>query len=179
VIRPADFGADPTGQHDSSAAFRAVIAYVWAAGRVGSNSSFEHGLTDLGGVVIDLAGGTYMLDEPLLLPSQGGGNLNIQDGTLRAGKGFPGKVEPSKPSSHRPTAGRYLIEANATGTNLWHTFEVSANTHEPSFFFLSFSLCSMIVYPARLRTNARKSNEKGLFPTDALAAGHHDLECCV
>jgi hypothetical protein len=57
-----------------------------------------------------------------VLPSQGGGNLNIQDGTLRAGEYFH-KVEPSKPSSHRPSSGRYLLEANASGTNLWHTFE--------------------------------------------------------
>jgi hypothetical protein len=66
VIRPTDFGADPTGQRDSSAAFREAVAYAWATGRTGSNSSFEHGLTDLGGLVIDLVGGTYLLEEPLV-----------------------------------------------------------------------------------------------------------------
>jgi len=46
------------------------------------------GIVDLGGVVLDLGGGDYLLSAPLVVP-QYVGNLRIIDGTLRASATFP------------------------------------------------------------------------------------------
>ena len=46
------------------------------------------GISNLGGATLDLAGGTYSLSAPLLIP-QMYGNLRIIDGTLRAHPTFP------------------------------------------------------------------------------------------
>jgi hypothetical protein len=85
VIFPTSFGADPTGAADSSAAFASAMAAVLARA-TGRNMS--DGIADLGGVVLDLQGGTYLLSEPLVVP-QFFGNLRVIDGTLRAAAAFP------------------------------------------------------------------------------------------
>ena len=86
VVYPADFGADPTGLRDSTAAFAAAMAALLAHNT--SGHSDEGGTVDLGGAMLDLEGGDYLVDAPLLVPSNYS-NCAIAHGTLRAGAGFP------------------------------------------------------------------------------------------
>jgi hypothetical protein len=86
AVRPADFGADPTGVVDSSAAFTAAVSALRA--RNTSGNTLE-GLVDLGGCLLDLEGGDYLLSNPVTL-GQGISNFAIAHGTLRAGPEFSG-----------------------------------------------------------------------------------------
>jgi hypothetical protein len=85
VLFPTNYGADPTGTTDSSPAFALVLSALLARA-TGKNMS--DGIADLGGVVVDLQGGEYLLSAPFALP-QFLGNLRIIDGTLRASPLFP------------------------------------------------------------------------------------------
>ena len=85
-IRPFDFGADPTGLRDSTAAFSAALAALLS--RNASSLMLAPGIADLGGATLDLGGGVYLVSSPLIIP-QGFGNLRIVGGTLRAGPAFP------------------------------------------------------------------------------------------
>lgn len=86
VVSPVDFGADPTGKTDSTTAFAAALAAVLSHNTSGHVMS--DGIVDLGGVVLDLGGGDYLLSQPLAIP-QYFGNMRIIDGTLRASASFP------------------------------------------------------------------------------------------
>ena len=85
----ADFGGDPTGVHDASAAFDKALAAVWAHPSEAKNDwmmpdgSLIVG-PDLGGATLDLEGGTYGVSRPVRFPSAGGGNMFIRGGTIRA-----------------------------------------------------------------------------------------------
>jgi hypothetical protein len=96
VIFPADFGADPTGKADSSAAFAAALVDMLSRG----SGNMSDGIKDLGGVVMDLQGGEYLLSAPLVIP-QFFGNMRFIDGTLRA-------------MASTFNASRYLVEVGAT-----------------------------------------------------------------
>ncbi|KAF9597240.1 hypothetical protein IFM89_016381 [Coptis chinensis] len=98
VFYPIGYGADPTGAQDSSVA---ILSSINDAFKVQSGLELLPGVNDLGGVVIDLQGGNYKIDQPIRLPS-GGGNVVIQSGTLRASSIFPGDrhlIELWSPSS--------------------------------------------------------------------------------
>lgn len=94
VLSVVDFGADPTGQKDSSDAILKTILAAYAIGKA-NGFNFSWGV-DAGGVVIDLVGGQYRLDSPVVWPGEAGGNLVVQHGSLHASASFP--------------AGRYLFE---------------------------------------------------------------------
>ncbi|KAG8066247.1 hypothetical protein GUJ93_ZPchr0004g39703 [Zizania palustris] len=98
VYHVTDYGADPTGGADATAAINRAIADAF--GRP-SNGSMTGGIPDLGGAEIHLDGGTYLLKDPLTLPASGGGNFKIHSGSLRAADDFP--------------IDRYLIELSAKG----------------------------------------------------------------
>ena len=83
VLRPAAFGADPTGKADSAAAFDRLLAAAWSA-PVGR---FTNGPDTA--AVVDLEGGVYTLSRPLVFPAAGGGGLAMRDGVLRATPDFP------------------------------------------------------------------------------------------
>jgi hypothetical protein len=93
VIIPTDFGADPTGKTDASVSLAAAIKALL---QLGDTTDFQ-GRVDLGGAVLDLAGGRYLISEPLLFPS-GYANFRVQRGTLIASKAFP------------PTAEMYMLQ---------------------------------------------------------------------
>ena len=95
---PIDFGADPTGVNDSTAAFASLLMTLFAQPHP---HPLADGMTDLGGVVIDLSGGDYLISKPIVIPPLYG-NIFIQRGTLRASKSFP--------------ADRYLIEIGNSST---------------------------------------------------------------
>ncbi|XP_027183816.1 polygalacturonase QRT3 [Coffea eugenioides] len=87
VFYPIGYGADPSGVADSSDAILEAIGYAFGI----QNKGFQllPGIKDLGGVVIDLQGGNYLISRPLRFPS-GFGNILVQGGTLRASNTFPG-----------------------------------------------------------------------------------------
>lgn len=97
ILGVTSFGADPTGKVDSSAAIRAAINKAWSIGEA-SGWNFTYG-PDLGGIVIDLEGGQYLLESPVQWPGRPGGNLVVQHGSLHAGASFP--------------AGGYLFQLDA------------------------------------------------------------------
>ena len=90
-VVPSDFGADPTGATDSTAAFAQAMAALLTAR--GPRHTMADNNTDLGGATLDLSGGTYLISAPLVIPG-GNGNLHIVDGTLRASPTFPGDPSP-------------------------------------------------------------------------------------
>lgn len=68
------YGADPTGETDSTDAILNAIA---DAVRGPGNGEMMKGIVNLGGVRIDLDGGIYKISRPLRLPVAGRGNLMV------------------------------------------------------------------------------------------------------
>eukprot|EP00054_Salpingoeca_dolichothecata_P013636 m.76163 g.76163 ORF g.76163 m.76163 type:complete len:496 (+) comp20579_c0_seq5:184-1671(+) len=100
TVYPTDFGADPTGQNDSSNSFSKALSQLF---RLGSHHQLANNITDLGGATLDLGGGDFLLSQPLVIP-QDYGNFRITRGTIRASATFP--------------SSRYLIEVgSSTCTN--------------------------------------------------------------
>jgi hypothetical protein len=87
LLTPVSFGADPTGKADASPAFAQLLTALQAR-CAGVARNMSDGISDCGGLVVDLQGGAYLLTEPLVIP-QFLGNLRVIDGTLRAAPGFP------------------------------------------------------------------------------------------
>eukprot|EP00037_Helgoeca_nana_P018239 m.174645 g.174645 ORF g.174645 m.174645 type:complete len:662 (-) comp24362_c0_seq1:222-2207(-) len=85
-INPTAFGADPTGQHDSTTAMTAAVAALLTIR--GPRHTMASNITDLGGATLDLSGGTYLISAPIVIPAMFG-NLQIVRGTLRASATFP------------------------------------------------------------------------------------------
>lgn len=96
VYHVTDYGADPTGATDATAAIKKAIADAFS---LPSNATMTAGIPDLGGAEIHLDGGSYLVNGPLTLPASGGGNFKIHSGSLRASAEFP--------------TDRYLIELSA------------------------------------------------------------------
>ncbi|KAJ1272733.1 hypothetical protein BS78_06G225200 [Paspalum vaginatum] len=100
VFHVTDYGADPTGAADATAAINKAIADAF---RPPSNATMTGGIPDLGGAEVHLDGGTYLVKAPLTLPASGGGNFMIHGGTLRAAPDFP--------------TDRYLIELSESASS--------------------------------------------------------------
>ncbi|KAL0912275.1 hypothetical protein M5K25_018237 [Dendrobium thyrsiflorum] len=106
VYHVTDYGADPTGKIDSTAA---ILRALSDAFRPPSNLSLIAGIADLGGAELNLDGGSYLISSPIALPSSPAGNLKIHSGSLRASTNFP--------------TNRYLIE-------LWPSQSTSSYNYE-------------------------------------------------
>ena len=74
MIYPISYGADPTGGQDSS---DAILEALTDAFQLQTELNMLPRVADLGGVVIDLQGGSYKIGKPLRFPSSGGGNLLV------------------------------------------------------------------------------------------------------
>ena len=101
TVSPIDFGADPTGATDSTAAFTNAMAALL------NHSShavppMADAIVNLGGATLDLRGGEYLVSQPLIIPKLVG-NVRIRGGSLLASPSFP--------------AGRFLIEVGEEGCN--------------------------------------------------------------
>ena len=106
LIRVASYpGADPYGRKDSTQAFKACISDALARGT--NKRMMGDNVTDLGGVVIDLEGGDYLISEPIHIPPLYG-NLRFQRGTIRATESFP-------PSSYLIEVGQELCDQGGQG----------------------------------------------------------------
>ncbi|KAJ3707806.1 hypothetical protein LUZ61_011511 [Rhynchospora tenuis] len=88
VFYPTNFGADPKGAKDSSDAIEKAIEVAF---KVQNNKNMLEGVNDLGGVIIDLQGGDYKISRPISFPPNGGGNVVIQGGSIRASENFKKK----------------------------------------------------------------------------------------
>ena len=85
-ISSGDYGADPTGKNDSTAAFTLALSALLSRNTSGHED--ESGTIDLGGALLDLEGGDYLLSAPLVIPSNYS-NCAIAHGSLRASTTFP------------------------------------------------------------------------------------------
>lgn len=74
VFKVTDYGADPTGQTDST---EAIFRAISDAFRAFDNKVLMAGIADLGGAEVHLEGGTYNISNPLRLPASGGGNVVV------------------------------------------------------------------------------------------------------
>ena len=74
VFNPIAYGADPTGTKDSS---DAILQALGDAFQLRSGLELLPGISDFGGVVIDLQGGNYKISKPIRFPSSGGGNIVV------------------------------------------------------------------------------------------------------
>jgi len=98
-LRPADYGADPTGKDDSTEAMaKAMKALLETSASTEVNMSSN--IRNLGGATLDLDGGIYLISQPVVIPAFVG-NVGISGGTLRASERFPG--------------GRWLLEIGDPG----------------------------------------------------------------
>jgi hypothetical protein len=85
----SQYGADPSGRRDSTAAFHRLVRDVLSCQEGGFDCHrMASGIVDLGGATIDLEGGQYLISDPIYIPPLYG-NLNILNGELRAGPSFP------------------------------------------------------------------------------------------
>ncbi|KAL2951130.1 hypothetical protein AAZX31_19G029700 [Glycine max] len=106
VYLVTSYGADPTGNSDSTEALLAAIADAAKGPSVGF---LMKDIKDLGGAQINLEGGKYVISKPLQLPLAGVGNLMIHGGTIRASYNFP-------PDGH-------LIDLSTSGESNSYNYE--------------------------------------------------------
>lgn len=87
VYHVTSYGADPTGNTDSTAALLEAISDAF--NKSPGDGFLMEGIVNLGGAEINLEGGTYSISRPLTFPTAGRGNFRIQGGTLKASDSFP------------------------------------------------------------------------------------------
>lgn len=75
VYHVTAYGADPTGQNDSTGPI--LRAITDALNGPGKGFLYE-GIVNLGGARIDLDGGNYLISRPLQFPVSGKGNLVVR-----------------------------------------------------------------------------------------------------
>jgi len=86
VVNPVEFGADPTGTVSSSDAMDAAVKAVLDLKKENRKDFLGH--YDLGGAVLDLSGGVYLIDRPVSFPALYA-NFRVTRGTLLASPQFP------------------------------------------------------------------------------------------
>ena len=149
-LNPADFGGDPTGRTDSTAAFAALCAQLFNASSRANNHMASH-ITDFGGATLDLAGGEFLISAPVLVPVLVG-NARITGGTLRASPTFPADrflVEVGSadcvPADAQGVCNEYIVihdimldaaHVAAGGVVVYHTM---GTTVGPSAFLVGFN----------------------------------------
>ena len=82
----------------SAVAWLLVAAALAGVARHGSGHAMADNVTDLGGVVVDLEGGDYLISAPITVPPMYG-NIHFTSGTIRTSVSFP--------------KGSYLVEVGA------------------------------------------------------------------
>lgn len=82
------FGADPTGKTDATAAVQAAVSAMLNTTRI-APAPMASGIANLGGAVLDLAGGEFLISAPVMIPPFLGNVRVSGGGTLRASSSFP------------------------------------------------------------------------------------------
>ncbi|KAL2244510.1 UNVERIFIED_CONTAM: Polygalacturonase QRT3 [Sesamum indicum] len=103
VFYPIGYGADPTGAQDSTSA---ILDALNDAVKLQNGLELLPGISDLGGVVIDLQGGNFKISSPIRFPAAVA-NIVVQGGTLRASSTFPSDrhlIELWAPDSRKASA---------------------------------------------------------------------------
>ena len=159
LVVPTDFGADPTGVKDSTAAFAAAMEVLLKPR--GTRHTMASNITDLGGATLDLSGGTYLISAPLVIPP-GFGNAQIVRGTLRASAAFPSDrylVEigsedcdprlPSGASDIQGSCGQFInlsemmFDASHVAAGGVSVSKTMGTTIGPSVFFTGFTVAGV------------------------------------
>ena len=112
---PEEYGGDPTGSMDSTAAVKAAVEAL--LNRTASSiPPMASGIVNVGGASLDLAGGAYLISQPVQVPSYVG-NFHIGGGgTLLASKTFPedkylieiGSKETCQPKDNQKVCNEYI-----------------------------------------------------------------------
>jgi len=87
VYSPLDYGADPTGVADSTAAVAAALSALLNASAPWGEHG-DKGMRDAGDSALDLEGGMYLVSAPLEIPPSYA-NLLVTRGSLIASQSFP------------------------------------------------------------------------------------------
>lgn len=74
VYHVTSYGADPTGNSDST---EAILTAIADAANGASEGYLMEGINNLGGAQINLEGGNYMISRSLKFPVSGVGNLMV------------------------------------------------------------------------------------------------------
>ena len=74
MFKPIEYGADPSGVNESS---DAILSALGDAFSIKNGDQMLPGISDLGGAVIDLQGGSYKIGKPIRFPATGGGNVLV------------------------------------------------------------------------------------------------------
>jgi|EP01046_Picozoa_sp_COSAG06_P026750 hypothetical protein len=98
TFSPLDYGGDPTGRRDSTAAVERCVAAALNASLPLPHERHEVDGEDHGGVMIDLQGGAYLLNRTLSIAAAPGGNWHLCCGSLLAAPGFAGGFVLAVPS---------------------------------------------------------------------------------
>ncbi|XP_047154448.1 polygalacturonase QRT3-like [Vigna umbellata] len=106
VYLVTSYGADPTGNSDST---EALLAAIEDAAKGPNEGFLMQDIKDLGGAQVHLEGGKYLISKPLQLPQPGIGNFMIHGGTIRASNNFP--------------SDGYLIDLSTTGERNSYNYE--------------------------------------------------------
>ena len=99
---PLDYGGDPTGHLDSTKAVHSAMQALLANLNKTAVPFMASGIRNLGGAMLDLAGGVYLISSPIVAPNFVGNIRFGGSGTLRASTSFP--------------KDRYLIEIGSSET---------------------------------------------------------------
>ncbi|PWA76531.1 pectin lyase fold/virulence factor, Pectate lyase superfamily protein [Artemisia annua] len=85
MILVTTYGADPTGKTDST---DAILEAISDAVSIDTDEYLMQGISNVGGVQINLEGGIYKISRHIKLPEAGLGNIVIFGGTLKASDNF-------------------------------------------------------------------------------------------
>jgi hypothetical protein len=111
VFSPLDFGGDPSGATDATAAVAAAVAALLDTCSEPTRARMADWVRDCAGATLDLQGGEFLISAPLAIPP-GFGDVHVMGGSLHASAAFP--------------RDRYLIEVgNATVGGGGHNIDVS------------------------------------------------------
>lgn len=87
-VSPVQFGGDPTGVKDSTAAVLAALGVCLNASKRSAGGTFSFGAANAGGCTVDLEGGEFLISQTVAIPT-GVSNMKIQGGSLVANAASP------------------------------------------------------------------------------------------
>ncbi|KAK9756149.1 hypothetical protein RND81_01G076800 [Saponaria officinalis] len=126
VYHVTSYGADPTGRSDSTEALLRVFNDVSESVSNNENGYLMEGISNLGGVEINLDGGTYLITRPLHFPTPHLGNILIHGGTIRASDDFESDrylIELSIPSSAQNQEKTTSVDQKLSSSAASYNFE--------------------------------------------------------